>query len=105
MGYLRQRDMGEAYSNSIPLQEAFSCAPNLFRAQTLVPRIHAAIRWTSATFPLLLGLRLMVSPIADVTLPHHDQGTLERWPEASRAKPGNRRFDVLRQPGGVTISP
>jgi hypothetical protein len=31
--------------------------------------------------------------------PHRNQGALERWPEASRAEPGNRRFDVLRQAG------
>jgi hypothetical protein len=48
------------HSASFPI----SFVPNLFRSQTLVSRIHANIRWTSATFPLLLGLIRMVSPIA-----------------------------------------
>jgi quinol monooxygenase YgiN len=108
------------HSASFPI----SFVPNLFRSQTLVSRIHANIRWTSATFPLLLGLIRMVSPIAAPaaemqiggTRPRMRSGSssmptscrrtrtrgarrLERWAEASRGEPGNRRFDVLRQAG------
>jgi uncharacterized peroxidase-related enzyme len=43
VGYLQKRDLGETRSNSIPLQEAFGFLPNLFHAQTLLPRIQEAV--------------------------------------------------------------
>lgn len=43
MSYLREMDLGATHSVSVPFQKAFGFLPNLFRAQTLLPRILEAV--------------------------------------------------------------
>jgi quinol monooxygenase YgiN len=63
-------------------------------------RRHDALTLTAAGAPPPKDALWVVTHV-DVTPPHQDQAAnlLERWAEASRAEPGSRRFDVLRQVG------
>jgi quinol monooxygenase YgiN len=63
-------------------------------------RRHDALTLTAAGAPPPKDALWVVIHV-DVMPPYQDQATklLERWADASRAEPGNRRFDVLRQAG------